>query len=241
MHQGYSLYNVGITSGFLGLFVASILVASRSGTELGGTLILNSAPELSLQLLIPAVSLLLIGAGLLSDFRRAFPDFIRITKQSGRLPSDFMDIVSPAGTLVNMGVLGVLMWGYALAVGAPLSGPVLGGILTVLGFGGFGKHPRNAFPVVVGVFAATLLFGFDPAAPGPILAFFFGTTLAPIAGSFGFGIGFVAGFLHFVLVMRSGAWHAGLSLYNNGFAGGLTATLVAAVMEWHHQSERRGT
>ncbi|HKK49833.1 MAG TPA: DUF1576 domain-containing protein [Alkalispirochaeta sp.] len=39
--------------------------------------------------------------------------------------------------------------------------------------------------------------------------------------------------------MRSGGWHGGLALYNNGFAGGLTATLVASVMEWHHQAERR--
>nr|MDA3947653.1 DUF1576 domain-containing protein [Spirochaeta sp.] len=238
-HQGYSLYNVGLTSGFLGLFVAAVLVAG--GAELSGTLIWNGEPELMLQLLIPVLSVIVIAVGIGMKRSGALRDFLRITRQPGRLPSDFMDLVSPAGTLVNMGVLGIAAWGYVLAVGAPLNGPVLGGILTVFGFGAFGKHPRNCAPVVVGILVATLLFRADPAAPGPILAFLFGTTLAPIAGSFGIGVGFAAGFLHYVLVMRSGAWHLGLSLYNNGFAGGLTATLVAAVMEWHHQSERRGT
>jgi hypothetical protein len=45
-------------------------------------------------------------------------------------------------------------------------------------------------------------------------------------------VGFVAGFLHLVLVERTGAFHMGLDLYNNGFAGGLTAGLVSAAMEW---------
>ncbi|MFW5826888.1 MAG: DUF1576 domain-containing protein [Alkalispirochaeta sp.] len=237
MHQGYSLYNVGLTSGFIGLFVASILVAGGAGLE--SILIWNSDPSLPLRLLIPVISVVLIAAGVGWAGRAAWTGFAEISKLSGRLPSDFMDMVSPGGALVNMGVLGVAGWTYVLLVGAPLNGPVLGGILTVVGFGAFGKHPRNCTPVVAGILAATLLFGADPAAPGPILALLFGTTLAPIAGSFGVVVGFAAGFLHFVIVMRSGGWHSGLALYNNGFAGGLTATLVASVMEWHHQSERR--
>jgi hypothetical protein len=239
MHQGYSLYNVGLTSGFVGLFVASLMVAG--GVEFESLRVWNSSPALLLKLFIPALSLMLVATGVVRRGRAALTDFIKISKLTGRLPSDFMDIVSAGGALVNMGILGLLSWGYALVVGAPLNGPVLGGILTVVGFGAFGKHPRNCLPVVAGILAATLLFGANPAAPGPILALLFGTTLAPLAGSFGAGVGFAAGFLHFVIVMRSGGWHGGLALYNNGFAGGLTATLVAAVMEWHHQSERRTT
>ncbi|MEX2442544.1 MAG: DUF1576 domain-containing protein [Alkalispirochaeta sp.] len=237
MHQGYSLYNVGMTSGFIGLFVASVMIAG--GVELGSVLIWNTDPTLELRLFIPLLSVVLIAAGVIRGGKSSITDFREISRRTGRLPSDFMDMVSSEGALVNMGVLGLTSWLYVVVVGAPLNGPVLGGILTVVGFGAFGKHPRNCFPVVVGIFAATLLFGADPAAPGPILALLFGTTLAPIAGSFGAVIGCVAGFLHFVIVMRSGGWHAGLALYNNGFAGGLTATLVASVMEWHHQSERR--
>ena len=41
-----------------------------------------------------------------------------------------------------------------------------------------------------------------------------------------------AGFVHLTLVERSAAWHGGLDLYNNGFAGGLTATLFVAIIQW---------
>jgi len=76
-------------------------------------------------------------------------------------------------------------------------------------------------------------FGHELSAPGVILAALFGTTLAPLAGEFGVAFGVIAGFLHLVIVLRSGAWHAGIGLYNNGFAGGLTATLLVAVIEWY--------
>ena len=235
-HQGYNLYNIGLTSGFLALFVSSFLFAG--GATLEGTLIWNDRPDLALRLLIPLISGVLVAAGLVDNPRTAFADLRRILKLSGRLPSDFMTLVSPSGTLLNMGLLGLAGWVYVLAVGAPLNGPVLGGIFTVIGFGAFGKHLKNCLPVVVGVLAATLLFGVDPTSPGAILALLFGTTLAPIAGEFGMTLGFVAGVLHFTIVMRSGAWHAGMTLYNNGFAGGLTATLLAAVTEWYHQADR---
>lgn len=235
-HQGYNLYNIGLTSGFLALFAASILIAG--GADLGSSLIWNQQPDLPLRLLIPSLSLLLIIAGLVGGPGNAVTDLLRIGKLSGRLPSDFMDMVSIGGTLVNMGLLGLACWAYALLVGAPLNGPVLGGMLTVIGFGAFGKHLKNSLPVAIGIVGASYLFGVDLAAPGAILALLFGTTLAPIAGEFGLLVGVVAGFLHFAMVHRTGAWHAGMSLYNNGFAGGLTATLLAAVMEWRTQFAR---
>jgi hypothetical protein len=45
-------------------------------------------------------------------------------------------------------------------------------------------------------------------------------------------MGIAAGFVHLSLVERSAAWHGGLDLYNNGFAGGLTATLFVAIIQW---------
>ena len=38
-------------------------------------------------------------------------------------------------------------------------------------------------------------------------------------------MGLLAGAMHLMLVMNTAPWHAGLNLYNNGFAGGLTAIL----------------
>ena len=45
-------------------------------------------------------------------------------------------------------------------------------------------------------------------------------------------MGLLAGAVHLTLVMRTAPWHAGLNLYNNGFAGGLTATLLIGIVGW---------
>ncbi|HDQ14008.1 MAG TPA: DUF1576 domain-containing protein, partial [Sediminispirochaeta sp.] len=66
----------------------------------------------------------------------------------------------------------------------------------------------------------------------------FGTTLAPLAGEFGVIVGFVAGFTHLLMVERTAAWHGGFDLYNNGFAGGLTATFFLAIIEWFNSNKR---
>ncbi|MFP4329139.1 MAG: DUF1576 domain-containing protein [Spirochaetaceae bacterium] len=236
-HQGFSLYNIGLASGFLALFAAALFLGA--GGQLAGTLIWNEEPGLALELLIPLLSLVLIGAGLLGGPAKRAREVLSIFRLGGRLPSDFMDMATPGATLINMGLLGTMCWLYVLLVGAPLNGPVLGGILTVVGFGAFGKHPVNCLPVMGGIVGATLFFGVDLVSPGAILAVLFGTTLAPMAGEFGIVVGLVAGFVHFLMVHQTGAWHGGMTLYNNGFAGGLTATLLAAFFEWRSQTMKK--
>ncbi len=235
LHQGFSLYNIGLTAGFIGLFASSLLVAARHDLALG--VIWNSTPDPILYLAIPILSTLTIVYGIALEGKKALTGFIGIMKLGGRLPSDFMEMVSNGATLVNMGVLGLLGSVYILAVGGDFNGPTLGGLMTIMGFASFGKHPRNCAPVMAGVLASTLVFGKSPSAPGPLLAFLFGTTLAPLAGEFGPMAGFIAGFLHLVIVERSAAWHGGLNLYNNGFAGGLTATLIVAMIEWYRSNK----
>lgn len=231
LHQGFNLYNIGFTAGFIGLFSASLLTAA--GGDLSLSVVWNEEVSLILISVIPALSLVSFIAALATEGVRSIKGVASILKLSGRLPSDFMEQVSPGAALVNMGVLGLLGSAYVFLIGGDFNGPTIGALMTLMGFAAFGKHPRNCVPVMAGVLAATVAFGKDPAAPGPLLAIIFGTTLAPLAGEFGAAIGFVAGFLHLTIVERSAAWHGGLNLYNNGFAGGLTAALIVAVLEWH--------
>lgn len=232
IHEGYSLYNVGLTCGFFGLFAAAVLAAS--GKEVSSFLIWNRVPSPALTFLVPVFSVVLLIGALVLEGKGAVSGFWRMQKLTGRLPSDFMDMVSPGAALFNMGLLGLAGSAYVALVGGSFNGPVLGGLLTVMGFGAFGKHPRNVLPVAAGILASTLVFGKSPTDPGPILAMLFGTTLAPLSGEFGPFAGFAAGFLHLVLVERTGQWHMGMALYNNGFAGGLTACLVSSAVEWIH-------
>ena len=236
LHQGFNLYNIGLTTGFLALFAAALIMGRRP--PLPSHLLWNETPSALLRNFVPALSILLIGAGLICGRADAVRSFYRILKLPGRLPSDFMDMESAPGALVNMGIMGVAAWLYAVLVGADLNGPVLGGILTVMGFAAFGKHIWNAFPVVLGVALAALVYGRELSAPAVILAALFGTTLAPLAGEFGIPLGMIAGFLHLSIVLRTGAWHIGIGLYNNGFAGGLTATMLVAIIEWYRANRR---
>jgi len=230
MHEGYNLYNIGLTAGFLGLFVAGVFRASNMNVDI--EVLWNREPTLAHQLLVPLFSVLFLLGGIIRSPNKILINQKKILKSSGRLPSDFVDSATVAGALVNMGLLGLVASGYMALVGADFNGPTLGGLLTLFGFGAFGKHLRNTLPIFAGVVVATLLFGKSLVAPGPILAFLFATTLAPLAGEFGPLIGFAAGFVHLVMVEQSAAWHGGVDLYNNGFAGGLTATLFVAVIQW---------
>lgn len=232
LHQGYNLYNVGFSCGFLGLFAASLLLALGKGQSI--TVAWNTAFSLPLVLVIPLFCLVLVICALIIEKpRRIAKGFLEIQKLSGRLPYDFFDTESEGGVLLNMALLGLLAWLYVLAIGGPINGPIIGGILTIMGFAGFGKTIRNTVPVVVGAIAATLLFSKPLTAPGPLLAALFCTTLAPIAGQFGIIAGVLAGFTHLVMVEVTAGWHAGLDLYNNGFAGGLTASLFIAIIQWY--------
>jgi hypothetical protein len=235
LHQGYNLYNTGFSCGFIGLFASNLLIASNRMEPL--KIVWNSNQELSLMLFIPILSIFLLFCALLMDgftnIRPTLKGLTNLQKLTGRLPTDFFDAGPAGATLLNMGLLGLACSVYVWIVKAPFNGPVVGGILTVMGFGGFGKTLKNTWPVVTGVVLATLVFGKELSAPGPILAALFCTTLAPIAGQFGIVAGIIAGFIHLFMVETTAQWHGGLDLYNNGFAGGLTATLLIAILEWY--------
>ena len=238
LHQGYNLYNMGLSCGFFGLFAAGLFRAFGHAWEAQAAWFTGSS--LLLTLVAPVLSLLLLAAGVAAGGRSSFGRFVAIQKLPGRLPSDFVDMTTLGGALVNAGLVGIAGSAYVLAVGAPFNGPVLGGLFTIIGFAAFGTHLRNSWPVVAGVVIACLVTGNPLNAPGPILAAIFCTTLAPLAGQFGILVGLAAGFMHLVMVLTTGSWHGAMNLYNNGFAGGLTAALIIAVIQWirSNQSEK---
>ena len=237
MHEGFNLYNIGLTCGFLALFAAAFLVGAQRDITI--KIIWNTQPPLSLILLTPILSLLFIIWGAIMDGSKLYKNLLSIMKLSGRLPTDFMDEVSQGSSFVNAGLLGLAGTAYLLIIKAPINGPVIGGLFTIIGFATFGKHLKNCWPCALGVIIATLLYGKSLNAPGPVLALLFATTLAPLSGQFGPLMGIAAGFVHLSLVERSAAWHGGLDLYNNGFAGGLTATLFFAIIQWFKGTRKK--
>ena len=119
-------------------------------------------------------------------FDRAVPSrLIELMRLSGQAPSDFVGQFGIGPTLANMGLAGAIGTAYILLIGGDLNGPTIGAILTIVGFAAYGKHPRNIVWIMAGVFLGSLAKPWNWADPSIQLAALFGTTLAPIAGKFG--------------------------------------------------------
>ncbi len=168
---------------------------------------------------------------------KSFDGTRKLFKRTGRLVSDFTLSEGLPTTVVNMGINGVLATSYILLIGGDLNGPTLGGIFTVMGFGAFGKHAWNITPILLGIMLGSITKQWDLADPGIQLAALFGTGLAPISGEFGWKAGMVAGYLHSSVVLNVGVLHAGMNLYNNGFAAGIVAAVLVPVIQAFRKEE----
>jgi hypothetical protein len=226
-HMGYSLYNMGFTAGIVGTLV--VAAYKSYGFVPDPVMIWTAGNNRLLGAFLTLLFTSMVALGFYFD--RALPSRLKqIMAEAGQAPTDFIVIAGFGPTLANMGLAGAVGTLYVLAVGGDLNGPVIGAILTIVGFAAFGKHPRNIVPIMAGVFLGSLFKPFGAADPSILLAALFGTTLAPIAGRFGWHWGVVAGLVHSSAALSVGSLHAGLNLYNNGFAAGLVASVLVPVI-----------
>lgn len=226
-HMGFSLYNMGFTAGIVGTLVVAIY--KSYGFVPDPVFIWTTGNNILLGVFLSVLFLGLIGGGLWLD-RGALGKMKDIVALTGQAPSDFIEKVGIGPTLVNMGLTGAIGMIYVFLVGGDLNGPVIGAIFTIVGFAAYGKHPKNIVPIMAGVFLGSLAKPWGAADPSIVLAALFGTTLAPIAGRFGWHWGIVAGFVHSSAAQSVGVLHGGLNLYNNGFAAGIVASVLAPVI-----------
>ena len=171
-----------------------------------------------------AVCLLLMAYGLINN--KGIKGYKKILEASGRLVTDFTMEVNRYLVIFNIGLMGLISIGFVLLSGGKFNGPIVGGILTVMGFSAFGKHPRNVVPIMVGVYIASVVNKYEPSSTVAILTALFSTTIAPIAGEFGIFAGIFAGFMHKAVATNISLIHGGINLYNNGLAGGMVAAVL---------------
>lgn len=226
-HMGFSLYNMGFTAGIIGVLVVALF--KSYGFVPDPVMIWTSGNNWLLGWWLAALFGSMAVTGYVLDHNVVARQF-QIMRMSGQAPTDFVALVGFGPALVNMGLAGAVGMAYVLAVGGDLNGPVIGAILTIVGFAAYGKHPANIAPIMAGVFLGSLAKPWGVTDPSGLLAALFGTTLAPIAGRFGWHWGVVAGFLHSSAARSVGSVHGGLNLYNNGFAAGIVASVLAAVI-----------
>lgn len=226
-HLGYNLFNYGFAGGLIALALTSVLRAFGSTVETADLWATGIPLSMIIYLSLLIAALIVIG---LYFSNWSLRPLLALFKQTGRSPSDFVISNGIGPTLINMGLMGLLSVGYILLIGGDLNGPVVGAIFTSIGFGAAGEHPRNSIPVIGGVFFASMLITHDATLPTIQLAALFGTALAPLSGQFGAIFGVIAGFLHTCVVLAVGPLCGGYNLYNNGFAAGLVALIMIAVL-----------
>ncbi|MGH4122254.1 MAG: DUF1576 domain-containing protein [Clostridium sp.] len=227
LHQGYNLYNIGFAAGLLATLLMSLLRAF--GINFESRLLWSTGNNLFFSIILISLFIVMILVGYI-DNNKSFKNLFKLYKQPGRLVSDYYLLFGRGITMINMGILGIYATVFLLVIGGDLNGPTMGGILTIVGFGAFGKHLRNVFPVMIGATLSSLLNIWPINSPSMVLGILFSSTLAPISGQFGWAYGALAGFLHICLMMNLAYLHGGLNLYNNGFAGGIVCIILIPII-----------
>lgn len=226
-HDGYNLYNIGFAGGILGTLITSLM---RSfGFAINTQQILSEEYSTILCIMLVILFIIFIVIGYIKDDNR-LKEYKKIFKYVGRTATDFVQLVGEGITYTNMGIMGLISVIYVITLKGVFNGPVIAGILTVVGFSAFGKHPKNVLPILIGITLASSFNVWETSSTLVIIAGLFGTTLAPIAGKYGMLAGIITGALHLAISMNVGVVHGGINLYNNGFAGGIVAGIIVPIL-----------
>jgi hypothetical protein len=228
-HKGFNLYNVGFTAGIVGMGI--FVLFKLMGADFDTKEYWSEGYSPHLALLLAAVSVYYILCGVFSKTKK--PLEISQYFKFHRYELDFFAQFQEK-SYIHMGIIGLACFIYMWLIGGEYNGPVVGAILSVVGFGAFGKALFSAMPIVGGATLAAALNAHLTGVPfnngGFLVAMFFSTCLAPLCKKFGIWWGMAAGFLHFAFAISIGGFHGGLNLYNNGMAGGLTAMILVPVI-----------
>ncbi len=167
---------------------------------------------------------------------------LTILTSPANLLTDYFQLANIGATLMNVGIICLisvtLIWLNKVSV----TGSIIAGVFTMIGFSFFGKNLYNTFPIVLGVFL------YAKAVKHPfrqyILHSMFGTALSPLVSEFSFNLGLpiplgillgiisgvISGFIIVPLSSQVLKFHQGYSLYNIGFTAGLIGMFFTALM-----------
>ena len=220
VHQGLNLYNIGFTLGIIATFFSVWI--RLFGFDITSEVPISTDYQLLLWGLNGLLVLSLLGVSL--ALKKTSP-YQALLKSTG-IGEDFVALFGLKNTLLNMAYLGLIGFGVVLILGFTLNGPLMAGLWTLIGFGAYGKHVKNSLPLMGGVLIGIILGLGSIDQIGTIIAIFFVTALAPVAGKYGPLVGIVAGILHLAFLPVAYQIQGGFDLYNNGFAAGFAGYFV---------------
>lgn len=190
-----------------------------------------------LLLMLTPIYFLAIGF-LVQPFPEIIHGIIAIIKEPDFLITDYVAVGGVGATLVNASlvmIFGILMMYFS---GNAITGGSFAGLGLLLGFAMFGKNIVNVWPIFLGTFLYSK-FNREPFSQNVYISFY-GTALAPIVTATAqieafslpvrllcaLLIGMLIGIVMPAICARVYGAHQGLSLYNGGFAAGITATAI---------------
>ena len=229
-HEGYHLYNVGFAAGVLAVGMFAVF------RTLGVTQYIidnwSSGYNFELAAFSVVMSVYYIICGLLSRAKPlSFKELLRIDAEDYDYYKKYSGM-----TYVSMGILGLICVLFIFVIRGEYNGIVIGGLISTIGFGAFGKPIISSVILMSGAVmaagASMLLTGTPINHRSFLVATLFATCLAPIATRFGWKWGLAAGFLHLSLSIHVAIFHGGMNLYNNGFAGGVAAMILVPIMKF---------
>jgi hypothetical protein len=226
-HKGYNLYNVGFACGIFALFYTSIF--DLFGLESIPSNSFSTEYHLFLVIMFLIICLFFLISGYIQN-SCSFKGMRELTEKTEPNKVCFKEQQSLCIAKINVGLNGLIVVAILLIFQISFSGPVMGGLFTILGFSAYGKHIRNTWPPMLGVMIMVTVFNVDLQV-GIILAVLFSTALAPLAGEHGVLIGLLSGIIHLPVLLGFSGIHGGVLLYTNGFAAAFTAVIVYTIIK----------
>jgi len=225
-HDGFNLFNAGFAAGLLAIIITSVFASYNLAYEMNEQWSTGNSTQVTAFVTLLSIWLICIGLYMKRDDpMSAIRDILVLRKYQN-------DYYSRCGCTcyINMGVLGLFCVLVANIAGFELTGPILGGIITVMGFGANGMQIYSTSSLMVGVVVATLISPLSLFEPGVSIAFFFVACLSPIPAKYGWHWGVIAGIIHLHLATSLAMPSGGINLYNNGVAAGFVVILLLPLL-----------
>lgn len=240
-HRGFDLYSAALPVGMTAFLLQAVLYKSAG-------VALPAAPD---------AAALQVGSRLVVNLFCGvlFGGFVLLALAMGCRPKDYWQLLtakdhvanvsgsfSNAVYLMNAGIYGLFILAYYNLIGASFNGVTFGIIFCMLACCDSGSHPGTVWPIMLGYWVASILFGrlsglvggsFTGAinAQAIMVGLCYANGLSPISGKYGWQHGFFAAMIHYTLVTTVPQLHGGFCLYNGGFTAALTCIFLIPILE----------
>ncbi len=254
VHKGFDLYSAALPIGMTAFFLNATLFKTM-GVSLPKALsdiapeTMKTASQMTVNIFCCVVFGLCIVFALILGCRPR--DYWKLLSDPA-LVTNFSSTYGNATFLMNVGVFGLFILGYYNLIGATFNGITFGIIFCMLATCNSGSHPGNVWPIMLGYFAASVVFGWIAPLLGGNFTFrinaqaicvglCYANGLSPIADKYGWRYGFIAAVMHYLLVTSVPTLHGGFCLYNGGFTPALICLILVPELEkfFRTKEERR--